>query len=96
MVAVVTHESNMASYFPEAENLNGRNADMCSMWLSRQVAALGICLSFQIGQIQRTFTNSPNTSSTAGLHLGFQRDYNYHAAFRACYVIMRKVYYKID
>ena len=30
MVVVVTHESNMASYFSEAGNLNGRNADMCS------------------------------------------------------------------
>ena len=27
---VVTNESNMASYFPEAGNLNGSNADMCS------------------------------------------------------------------
>ena len=26
----VTHESNMASYFSEAGNLNGSNADMCS------------------------------------------------------------------
>ena len=30
MVVVVTHDSNMASYFPEAGNLNGRNDDMCS------------------------------------------------------------------
>ena len=30
MVVVVTHESNMASYFSEAENLNGSNAYMCS------------------------------------------------------------------
>ena len=30
MVVVVTHESNVASYFPEAGNLNGRNGDMCS------------------------------------------------------------------
>ena len=30
MVVGVTNESNMASYFPEAENLNGSNADMCS------------------------------------------------------------------
>ena len=30
VVIVVTHESNMASYFPEGGNLNGRNADMCS------------------------------------------------------------------
>ena len=27
---VVTNESNMASYFPEEENLNGRSADMFS------------------------------------------------------------------
>ena len=27
---VVTNESNMTSYFPEAGNLNGSNADMCS------------------------------------------------------------------
>ena len=27
---VVTNESNMASYFPEAANLNGSNAGMCS------------------------------------------------------------------
>ena len=30
MVVVVTHESNMASYFLEAGNLNGRNAGTCS------------------------------------------------------------------
>ena len=26
---VVTHEFNMASYFPDAGKLNGSNADMC-------------------------------------------------------------------
>ena len=30
VVVVVTHESNMVLYFPEARNLTGRNADMCS------------------------------------------------------------------
>ena len=30
MVVVVTHESNRPSYFPEAGNLDGSNADMCS------------------------------------------------------------------
>ena len=30
MVVEVTHESYMASYFPEAGNLNDSNADMCS------------------------------------------------------------------
>ena len=30
MEAVVTHESNVASYFSEAGNLNGSNAFVCS------------------------------------------------------------------
>ena len=30
MEVAVTHEFNMASCFPETENLNGSNADMCS------------------------------------------------------------------
>ena len=30
MVVVVMNESNMASHLPEAGNLNGRNANMCS------------------------------------------------------------------
>ena len=57
------------------------------MWLGRRVAARGICLRFQIGQILRTFTVSPTTRSTS-LHLGFERDYNYHTFFRVCYGIM--------
>ena len=34
------------------------------MWLGRRVAARGICLSFQLGQILRTFTVSPSTSAS--------------------------------
>ena len=30
VVVVVTHEFNMASYFPQAGNLNVSDADMCS------------------------------------------------------------------
>ena len=51
------------------------------MWLGRRVAARGICLSFQIGQILRTFTISPTTSTT-GRHLGFERDCNSHIALQ--------------
>ena len=36
----------MASYFPEAGNLNGSNADMCSDVAGRRVAARAICLNF--------------------------------------------------
>ena len=57
------------------------------MLLGRRVAARGICLGFQIGQILRTFAISP-TASTTGRHIGFKRDYNYHTAFRECYVII--------
>ena len=63
VVVVVTHESNMASYFSEAENLNGKNADMIVMWLGRRVVARGNCFSFQIGQILRTFTTFPTAIS---------------------------------
>ena len=51
------------------------------MWLGHRVAARAICLSFQIGQILRTFSIFPTTSTT-GVHLGFERDYNYDTAFR--------------
>ena len=63
------------------------------MWLGRRVGARTICLSFQIGQILHTFAILP-TASTTGVHLGFERDYNYHTAFRGvCSVIMHKVYW---
>ena len=52
------------------------------MWLGRRVAAQVVCLSFQIGQILSTFTISPTTSIIACVHLGPERDYNYHTAFR--------------
>ena len=32
------------------------------------------------------------TTNTTGRHLGFGRDFNYHTSFRACYVIVHKVY----
>ena len=50
------------------------------MWQGRRVAAQAICLSFQIAR-SLAFTISPTTSTT-GLHIGFERDYNSHTAFR--------------
>ena len=61
------------------------------VWLGRRLVARVICLSFQMDHRSRTFTISP-TSSTTGRHLRFERDYNYHVAFRACYVIMHNIY----
>ena len=54
---------------------------MCSDVAGLSVAARAICLSFQKGQILSTFTIS-STTSTTSVHLGFERDYNYHTAFR--------------
>ena len=51
------------------------------MWLGHRLVAQGICLSFHIGQILGNFIISP-TYSTTGRQLGFERDYNYHTAFR--------------
>ena len=78
VVVVVTHEST--------EMLT-----CVLMWLGRRAAARGTCLGFQIGQILRSLTTSPTTNTT-GRHLGFERDYNPHTAFRSCYVIMHKVF----
>ena len=75
------HESNTASYFFQAVNLNGSKLICVLTWLSRRVVARAIFLSFQKGQILRTLTIS-SIASTTGVHLGFERDFNYHTAFR--------------
>ena len=42
---VVMHEFNMASYFLEAEKINGRNADMCSDMAGPSISGSGDLLS---------------------------------------------------
>ena len=76
--------------FPAAGCLNGSMLTCLVMWLGGRVAARAIFLSFQIGQRSRTFTIPP-TTSTYSRHLGFERYYNSHTAFRACYVIVHNV-----
>ena len=61
MVVVVTHEFNVASYFSEAGNLNGRNAEMCSDGAGPS-SRRSVDLSFQVGHKLRTCTISPTTS----------------------------------
>ena len=62
----------MASYFSEVGNLNGSNNDICSDVTGPSSSSSGnLLMSFQIGQILRTFTISPSTS-TSGRHLGFE------------------------
>ena len=53
----------MASYFPEAGNLNGSNADMCSDVDGHgRLVAQAICLTLEIALRCRTFIILPATS----------------------------------
>ena len=88
MVVVVTHEFNMALYFLEAGN--GSNAGMCFDVAGRLISGSGDVFELSAHR-SCTLTISPLTS-TIGNHIGFDRDYKYHTAFRTCYVIMHKVY----
>ena len=49
---IVTNESNMASYFPEAENVNGSNADMCSDVAGPSSSGSGHLFELSDGQIK--------------------------------------------
>ena len=61
VVVVATNESNMASYFPEARNLNGSNADRCSDGARpSNIRARAICLSFKIGQMKLQWPWNPD------------------------------------
>ena len=78
---VITNESNMASYFSEAGNLNCSNANMCSDVAEPSSSGAGDFFDFGSSSSSRTFTIY-TTASTTGCHLGFERDYNSHTAFR--------------
>ena len=81
VVVVVTNEFNMASYFPEAGNLNGSNAVMCSNVAGPSSSGSEDLFDFGSSSRYRTFIISPTASAT-GRHLGFEHDYYSHTAFR--------------
>ena len=81
---VVTNESNMASYFPEAEILMAVMLTCIRMWLDRRVAARDICLiqmtlDLSLDPVLLLF--SPLLARTTNCHLEFERDYNYYTVF---------------
>ena len=94
VVVVVTKNSIWRRISPKRGNKIAVMLTCVLMWLGRRLAARVICLSFQIDHRSRTFTIS-TTTSTTGRHLGFGREHNYHTDFRACYVILHKVYSSI-
>ena len=81
---VVTNESNVASYFPEAGSLNGSNANMCSDVAGPSSSGSGDLFELS-DRWNKTLDPVPPpypTTSTTGRHLGFEHDYNSHEAFR--------------
>ena len=81
MGVVVTNESKTASYFPEAGNLNGRNADMC-FDVARPSSSGSGDLFELTDRSNETDPESLKGARTTGRHLGFKRDCNSHTAFR--------------
>ena len=65
----VTNESNMTSYFPEAGNVNGSNADMCSDMAGPSSSGSGGLFEFSD---RSNTTDPPITNTTATI----ERDYN--------------------
>ena len=92
MVVVVTNESNMASYFPQAGNLNGSNDDMCSDVAGP--SSSGSSDSFELSDMsnEAIILLFPPLLALLAAILDFERDYNSHIAFGACYVNMYKAY----
>ena len=78
---VVTNESNMVSYFPKEGNLNGVMLTCIVMWLGSRVTAWVICLTLDLAS-DLVLLLFPPLLSTTGHHVGFNRDYNSHSAFR--------------
>ena len=77
MVVVVTHESNTASYFTEEGNLNYSNAYMCSDVAGPASNRSGDLFELSNRSNTTYFYYFPTTSTT-GVRLAFERDYNYN------------------
>ena len=91
MVVVVTNESNMASYFPEAGNLNGRNTDMCSDVAEPPSGGTGDLFELSGRSNTTYFYYSPPLATLAAiLDLSVTTTTILH--FGRGYVIMHKVY----
>ena len=88
------NESNMASYFPDAENLNESNADMCSYVarLSRSGSGDFFELSDRSNETIILLFPPLLAPLDAILDLCSSVTATPHTAFGACYVIMHKVY----
>ena len=71
----------MAPYFPQVVSLNGSNADTGSDVTGPSSISSGDLFELSDWSRFRPFTISPTTNNT-GRHLAFERDFNFHHAFR--------------
>ena len=86
---VVTNESNMASYFPEAGNLNGCNADMCSDVAGPSSSVSGDFFEFS----DPLLLLFPPMLTLLAAILNLSVTTTPILPFGTCYVIMHKVYW---
>ena len=84
-------ESNIASYFPEGENLNGSNADMRSNVAGPSSSGSGDLFDFGSSSRFRSFTISPLLTLLAAI-LDLNVTTTPTLPFGACDDIMYKVY----
>ena len=92
MVVVVKNESDMASYFPEAGNLNGSNDDMGSDVAGWSSSGSSDSFEFSDMSNEAVILLFPPILALLAAILEFERDYNSHIAFGACYINMYKAY----
>ena len=87
---VVTKESNMASYFPKAGNVNGSNADVCSDVAGPSSSVSGELFYFSSCYRSRAFTIFPLLALLAAT-LDLSVTTTTILPFEACFVIMHTI-----
>ena len=75
-------QDGVVQYFPEAGNLNDSNADMSFVVAGLSSSGSGDLFALADRTNTAYVYYSPNTNSTTGRHLVFERFDNYHTAFR--------------
>ena len=92
MVVVVTHDSNMASHFPEAGNLNGSNADTYSVVAGPSCSGSGVLFELSDRSNETIILLFPPLLAPLAAILDLSVTTTPFTVFEACYVIMHKVY----
>ena len=88
VVVVVMNKANMVLYFPEARNLNGSNADMCSDVAGPSSSSSGDLFELS-DKLSETISLlfSPLQALEAAI-----LDLSVNTSFGACFIIIHKVY----